>query len=158
MLALLTIVAVVAASTSGGSSTAVQVGYSMDGSEETRAEFERYLNALAQNNAAWFKRHPDAECCAACAGIRYVPPETCGPSCQKLQNAEQLLRDGAGTCGPIAAYNAGHMLAEGKDAFVRVVHMADDTPYQYHALVGERGVGGRVEYTDPAREIQEGAA
>lgn len=137
------------------SGAAVQVGYSTDGSEHTRAEFQTYLNALAKNNAAWFARHPEAECCVTCAGIRYVPPEKCGPQCQKLQNAAQLLADGQGTCGPIAAYNVGVMLNEGRDAWVQVVHQGENTPYKYHAIVAERLADGSIEYTDPTEEMRQ---
>ncbi len=132
----------------------------MDGSEETRRELERYLNAAAQNNADWFRRHPNAPCCVACAAkdgkIGYVGPQDCGPSCQRIQSAEQVVAEGRATCGPLAAYDAGGALAEGKDAHVRVIHEEDQAgnpvPYRYHAVVGTKGEDGEVRYHDPSED------
>lgn len=144
-----------------GYATSLQVGYSMDGSEETRLEFERHLNALAENNADWFRRHPDAPCCVACAAkdglVGYVPPQKCGEACQVLQNAAQVLEQGKATCGPLAAYDAGVALAKGKKARVRVVHEedphGDPMPWRYHAVVEVDG-----EIHDPSKDVQAASA
>ncbi len=137
----------------------MQVGYPMDDSEGTRAALERYANAMAQNNADWFKANPDAPCCAVCAGVGYVPPQNCkgNPACQAVQDAPGLLAAGVGTCFDLAAYNAGHYLSEGQAAEVRLVHVADAqgelVEFGYHAvIVGPKGI------EDPAQEIQEKAA
>ncbi len=137
----------------------MQVGYPMDDSEGTRAALERYANAMAQNNADWFKANPDAPCCAVCAGVGYVPPQNCkgNAACQAVQDAPGLLAANVGTCFDLAAYNAGHYLSEGQAAEVRLVHAEDAQgeliEFQYHAIiVGPKGI------EDPAREIQEKAA
>ncbi len=137
----------------------MQVAYPMDDSEGTRAALERYANAMAQNNADWFKANPDAPCCAVCAGVGYVPPQNCkgNPSCQAVLDAPALLAANVGTCFDLAAYNAGHYLSEGKAAEVRLVHAEDAQgeliEFQYHAIiVGPKGI------EDPAKEIQEKAA
>lgn len=148
--------------TSGGKAgvgAAMQVAYPMDDSESTRAALERYANAMAGNNADWFRANLDAPCCAVCAGVGYVPPQNCkgNPACQAVLDAPSLLAANVGTCFDLAAYNAGHYLSEGKGAEVRLVHVEDAqgelVEFQYHAvLVGPKGL------EDPAREVQERAA
>lgn len=137
----------------------MQVGYPMDDSEGTRAALERYANAMAQNNADWFKANPDAPCCAVCAGVGYVPPQNCkgNAACQAVQDAPGLLAARVGTCFDLAAYNAGHYLSEGQAAEVRLVHaenaQGELIEFQYHAvIIGPKGI------EDPAKEIQENAA
>lgn len=137
----------------------MQVAYPMDDSESTRAALERYANAMAHNNADWFKANPDAPCCIVCAGVGYVPPQNCkgNPSCQAVLDAPALLKAGTGTCFDMAAYNAGHHLSEGKSARVALVHVEDAQgeliEFQYHAvIIGPEGI------EDPAQEAQDKAA
>ncbi len=133
----------------------LQLGYAMDDSESTRAALERYANAMAQNNADWFKAHPDAPCCVGCAGVGYIKPPDCkgNRECQAVRDASSLLDAKVGTCIDMAAYDAGHYLSEGQTATVRLYVMEDEEgnvqDFNYHAVVmGPKGL------EDPAAEVR----
>jgi len=132
----------------------MQLGYPMEDSESMRKALERYANAMAANNADWFRANPDAPDCVTRAGVGYIAPPNCkgNPSCQAVRDAPGLLSAKVGTCIDFAAYDAGHHLAAGSNARVVLYHVEVDgvvQEFQYHAVVqGPQGV------EDPAAEVQ----
>ncbi len=123
------------------------------------AELLALLDALAWANARWYLEQWDAgrdpPCCTGCAEIRYLPDQP--QQHVTLRAAAELLRAGVGSCGELAAFEAGHQRAEairagkntleaGKLAWVDLEPVAgsDDV---WHAVV--RTPSGRI---DPSAE------
>jgi len=90
-------------------------------------------------NEAYFRFHPDAPCCLGCAGVRYVPPETCGPHCQWCDTAGVVLERRVATCLSAAAYACAKLRIKGEAATLWMAPMAEGDggiiPGQFHMVV-----------------------
>lgn len=79
-----------------------------------RAELLAILDALAWSNARWYLEQwelgKDPPCCNDCAHLRYVPDR---PSKSlTFRGGDDLLRSGHGSCGELAALDAGRTRAD----------------------------------------------
>lgn len=129
----------------------VQVGYPMEDHEQTRAAMQAMANGFAKAGAIWLHAHPEIleqACCSSCAGFRYVGPPTCGPdgTCQRVTPPHEIAVSGQGTCMDLAIYDTAAALAEGKRAYVEIVHVQGWDYHAYAVIDGQR--------TDPAAEVQ----
>jgi hypothetical protein len=106
-------------------------------------------------------------CCLGCGGVRYQPPQPCGPAadsggrcgvaprpypCQMILDARGIYSTKRGTCFDLACERAARLRLRGVDATVVVIPRVENgqvAPGQYHAYV-ETPYG----HEDPAFELQ----
>lgn len=109
---------------------------------------------MVASNEAYFATHPDAPCCLGCAGVRYVPPELCGPHCQWADTAGVVLARGVATCLSAAAYACAKLRSKGKAASLWLAPMAEGDggiiPGQFHLVV--RLADGTI--VDPTEKLR----
>lgn len=90
-------------------------------------------------------------CCLGCGGVRYQPPQPCGPKadascaamprpypCQRILDARGIYATRRGTCLDLACERAARLRLGGIDATVVVIPRVEDgraLPGQYHAYV-----------------------
>lgn len=130
----------------------VTIRFSPEGQEETVAMLEAIINAVAECNAILFRKYPASACCPGCGGVRYKAP--CPEKAAKREidwaTADVVLAEGVTACGPAAAYVAGHKLAAGEHARVRVLPRDETGRDDYHAVV--ELANGAIE--DPTAELE----
>lgn len=108
--------------------------------EQERAQIEQVLEMLVRDNVAWLERQRAAgayvPCCSVCAGIRYRPPGHAAYRAGRvtLMCAQDLLEQGEGDCGSIAALDAACFRFRGGRARARVTQ-GPYGPGSYHADV-----------------------
>lgn len=95
-------------------------------------------------NQLWFRWHPQAPVSLRDAGIRYIPPETCGQLCQNFDTASVILRRGRVTCLGAAPYVLAHMRNRGEQGWLWLAPMLESqgwtpsvrvVPHQYHLVI-----------------------
>lgn len=106
-------------------------------------------------------------CCLGCGGVRYQPPQPCGPPmtgghctpaprpypCQTILDARGIYATKRGTCFDLACERAARLRLRGTDATVVVIPRVEGgraMPGQYHAYV-ETPYG----HEDPSYELQQ---
>jgi hypothetical protein len=109
------------------------------------------LETLSTANAEWFRDHPDAPRCAACAGASYRLP-----SMQRRPTYYSAL-DILGSpqhgwqCADLVAYDVGRLRSRGKSAGVVMIERA---PYDFHVVL--ESPKGSNELYDISQQISQG--